>query len=594
MKQFSKIIFASMIGTFFALGLLFFTTISAMVALSGSGSGSDWKVEQTELKDNSVLGIVFDGPVVDRAKKKDIFAQIFMQNEPSEIGLYNLKRSLRKAAKDDNIKGLFLRFVNYQSGMANSQELRRLIEEFKQSGKFVIAYSEMYSESSYIIASAADEVVLYPKGFFEWDGIFSKLAFFKNTIKKLDFQAQVFRVGKYKSAIEPYINDKMSESSREQIDAIIDTAWDQLVKYASEKTKLSADELNSLANDMSVIYAKDAFEKGFVNLLASREEVDQKLMELTGAEEKPHFISWRAYHSEHVKPEKHGSKNKVAVVYAAGGIGSGRDEGDNISSRGLVSTLTKLRRDKDVKAVVLRVNSPGGSALASDVIWTSTQWLKDSKPFVTSFGNVAASGGYYISAGSQHIYAEPLTITGSIGVFGLSFATKKFWNDKIGMTFDTAKSHRFSDMESLVRPFDADESAKMQGFVETVYEDFLGVVTKGRPKLSERDAAHEVAQGRVWIGADALERGLVDELGGVDQAIAKAAELAQITDYDVVAYPRQKSPFEDFLSSISDVSTAAIQSLMPDRLLKLIEASEKQKPLQERVYTRMPFDIEIH
>lgn len=590
MKQFSKIVLASMIGMFLCFGLMFFVFTAVLVGTVNAGK-STWEAELGVLKEKSVLLIEFNGPIVDHMRRRGIFSSIMQYDEPPLMGLYEIGQSLKHAAKDNKIEGVLLNFKNFESGVANAEALRRDILEFKKSGKFVLAYAEIYTELGYLVASAADEVILYPKGYFEWDGLFSKLGYFKNTLTKLEVVPQVFRVGKYKSAIEPFISDKMSPESREQIDAIIGGIWDQILTYTEEKSKLSKDDLNSLAENMAVIYANQAQEKGFVNQTASFEEVEKKLLELTQVEDKPNYFSWRNYYRNHVQSFDIGKKNKIALLFTSGEIRTDSADGEQISSDELTRLINEIRLDKDIKAVVLRVNSPGGSALASDVIWTSTQWLKKAKPFVTSFGNVAASGGYYMSAGSQYIFAEPSTITGSIGVFGLTFATEKFWNGKVGMTFDTAKSHKFADLEYLVRPLNAEETEKMQSFVDTVYEDFLKVVTDGRPKLETRDQTHELAQGRVWLGKTAVEIGLVDELGGLNEAIAKAAELAKLSDYTLQVYPREKSAFEEFMQQFGDVSMMLVKAIVPEPLQKLI--MNKSQSLRDSVYARLPFEMEI-
>lgn len=589
MKQFLKTLMASMLGTSLALFFMFFMGVVVIATLASSDRR--FEEELGVIESDSVLRIDLKGPLKDHVRRRDLLTSILKYDEPPVLGLYELSMTLKKAASDDRIKGVLLNFEGLRSGLANAEGLRRQLLQFKKSGKFIISYAESYSEVDYLVASAVDEVALYPKGYFEWDGFFSKTMYLKNTMEKLNVVPQVFRVGKYKSAIEPFITDKMSEASREQIEALLEGSWQQLLKYAAEKTKLSTDQLNDLANNLAVVYAKDAKEKGFVNWLASFEEVEEKLKELTGQEEKPKYVRWRSYYKE-VEQDKSSSKSIVAVVFAEGGIGTEASE-DGISSKSLTKLLNKIRLEKEVKAVVIRVNSPGGSALASDVIWTSTQWLKgENKPLVTSFGNVAASGGYYMSAGSRYIFAEPTTITGSIGVFGLTFATKKFWNEKIGMTFDTAKSHRFADMESLVRVMDPQERLKMQQVVDSIYEDFLNVVTSGREPLQSRDQTHEIAQGRVWIGSQAKEIGLVDEMGGLDQAIAKAAEFAELSDYSIEIYPKALSPIQELMKQMGEVSVLAWDQLIPASLRSLIKSQDKQ-PMNERVLTRLPYDLEI-
>ena len=592
MKEFWRSLIASMVGTFAALFFMFFVMIAFFAGLSAMSS-SKWDSEMASIEDNSVLRIDFNGPLKDHVKKRDLIASILKYDDPPVTGLFELSQVLKKAANDSRIKGVLLNFQNFKTGMANAEALRRELAKFKESGKFMMAYGETYSEIDYMVASVVDEVILYPKGYFEWDGLYTKISYLKNTMKKVDVVPQIFRVGKYKSAIEPFINDKMSEASREQVDAILQGAWEQFIQYASEKTKLPNDDLNMLAENAEIMFAKDALEKGFVNLLASFEEVEEKIKELTEQEEEPKYVGWRAYYKDVLKDSSNDADDVIAVVFAEGGIGTQPNgDGDGISSRRFTKILHEIRKDENVKAVVVRVNSPGGSALASDVIWTATQWLKDSKPLVTSFGNVAASGGYYMSAGSQYIFAEPTTITGSIGVFGLTFATKKFWNEKIGMTFDTAKSHRFADMESLVRLMDPEESQKVQNMVEGVYDDFLNVVTNGRSSLESKEKTHELAQGRVWIGKTAKEIGLVDEMGGITEAVAKAAEFAELAEYRVEAYPKELTPIQEFFKQMGQASVLAFESIVPERFRTLLQETKTQD-LHEKVYMRLPFDLEI-
>ena len=599
MKQFLKIVLASMIGTFIALGSLFFFIlfISITLAVSTGKNQSQWKSNFGKIKDSSVLKLVLDGSLEDRSHFSDYYSLLF--DGESKMGLYEITRVLREAAGDKRIKGLFMEFRNFKSGLANAESLRREIMGFKKSGKFVMAYAENYGERDYILASAADQVILYPRGNFYWDGLATKVVYFKKTLEKLEVVPQVFRVGRYKSAIEPAIRENMSDASREQANAILNVWWRQLLGYAKEKTQLSLGELNALADDLSVFYAHQAREKGFVDELASKEKVEEKLMELTGTKDKPNYVGWKSFYRfivrEKEMTEKKGQK-KVALVFANGAIMSGKsayghsDEG--IYSGELSKMLRKIGRDEDVKAVVLRVNSPGGSALASDVIWTSTLWLKAKKPLVTSFGNVAASGGYYMSAGSQYIFSEPTTITGSIGVFGLVPAAKRFFNQKLGVTFDIAKTHSFSDISIIERPFNSRESEKIQGVITNIYKDFLKAVTDGREKLKTIKQTHEIAQGRVWTGKEAREKSLVDELGGLEQAIAKAAELAKLDKYQVEVYPKERTPFEEIFSRFTDISSHLMSGFLPEIFTTFFKKEELK--FYEKIQTRIPFDLEAH
>ena len=602
MKQFIKIVIASTIGSFIAVGLLFFVMVSSFMALTmasiSPSSHLGMQIKSQKIKDSSVLRLTLHGALEDRMS----FSNFFQINpkKPLALGLYEITRVLKKAAKDNRIKGILIEFEDLRSGMANIEALRRQIVRFKESGKFVLAYGESYGELDYIVASAADEVILYPKGEFEWNGLAAKIMYFKNTFGKLEIIPQEFRVGRYKSVAEPFTSEKMSKESREQTDAILKTWWQQMLSYAKDKTKLSVDELNLLANDMSVLYPEQAKAHGFVDVLSSIEGVNKKVLELTGVKEKPRYVDWKSFYRTEVKSvgkaQDTKAKKKLAIVFAKGAISKQSDvHKEGIGSDPFLKMFNKIRQDKDIKAVVLRVNSPGGDALASDVIWNSIEFLKKQKPVVTSFGNVAASGGYYISAGSQYIFAEPTTITGSIGVIGLLFITKKFFNNKLGVTLDTTKTHRFADFAPhlVQRPFDTEEKAKVKDYVGRIYGDFLNVVTQGRPSLKTNEQTHELAQGRVWVGADAKDRGLVDELGGLEAAISKAAELADLGDqYQVEVYPKKRGAFEELLFQISGLSSKIVSRFLPDVFKSLL--TKKKTKLHKNIQTRIPFDLEIH
>ena len=495
MKQFLKRVCASALGTFLAFGFISFFVFFILMTLvfTSAVNQSQWKPDS--IKESSVLKLDLKGSLKDRVGST-FFSFLFSDDPSGEMGLYEISRVLKQAAQDKRIKGLLLEFKGFSGGWAGTEALRREILNFKKSGKFVMAYAnEGYSERDYILASVADEIILYPKGYFFWNGLSAERTYFRKTLEKLHIFPQSFRVGEYKSAIETFTMDKMSRESRKQINELLTTYWNQILLYAGEKTKLSSGDLNQLAETMSVIYADQAKEKGFVDQLASRKEVEDKILELTGTKDKPNYVGWRSFYRSMDRgmelADKKNSK-KVALVFVEGEIYDGdryshshRDEG--IFSGSFSKLMDKIRRDKDVKAVVLRVNSPGGSALASDVIWTSTRHLKEEKKFlVTSFGNVAASGGYYISSASDYIFSEPTTITGSIGVFGLFPATEEFFNSKLGVTFDTVKTHFFSDISSLKRPFKSSERILIQDHIDKIYQNFLSAVVQGRHTFKDK------------------------------------------------------------------------------------------------------------
>jgi len=480
------------------------------------------------------------------------------------------------------------------AGWGHLQSLRRELQKFKEAGKFIISYGESYSEKTYYLSSVADKVYLYPRGFFEWDGMASTSTYFKRAMDKWGVTPKIFRVGKYKSAIEPFISDKMSEASREQVNALLGGIWGEIVETISSDRKVKVESLEKWAGEVSTIFAFDAKENGLVDELAPLEEVELDLIERTKAKKEPGWYNWSLYFQDKVKPKLESPSNKVAVIVADGSIVDGRGEPDQIGSKTFQKLMSKIRDDDSIKAVVLRVNSPGGSALASDVMWMSSQYLKEKKPVVASFGNVAASGGYYMSAGAQMIMAEELSVTGSIGVFGLNFNTKKFWNDNIGVTFDSEKTHSMADRQSTVRTLSPRESKKIQSVVDRIYDDFLTVVTQGREPLATKEESHQVAQGRVWLAKDAKAQGLVDEFGGLEEAVVKAAELGEVEgNYGVVLYPKERSPVEEVLRHLGQASEGFLLSWIPRSFLDFARSVKPNQKIHEMIWARMPFDIEL-
>jgi len=596
MKSFFRMIFASAIGTGLVLGLIFFVFIGSIVGAVGMSQQSEWK-KPKKGGQKDILTVSFNGPIVEKSRKVDVVEALLGYNETPTTGLYELTETLAAAAKDENIKGLYLDLKNVAAGWAHLETLRREIAKFKDAGKFVVAFGETYSERSYYLASIADEIILYPRGFFEWDGMYVSGVYFKNAMDRWDVKPQIFRVGKYKSAIEPFITDQMSEASREQLTAILGSTWETLSQAVAEARQVRPEDLDTWADEASIIYAQDAFEKKLVDLLGSYEEVETRLMDLTKAKEEPGYYEWQTYHKEKVENFGATFDDKVAVIFADGEIVSGRGDRERIGSSQYAGIMRDIAKDENIKAVVLRINSPGGSALASDVMWTSSQFLKDKKPIVASFGNVAASGGYYMSAGANYIMAEETTVTGSIGVFGLNFQTDQFFKTHVGLTFDTQKTHTMADSDSTNRALTPEERIKMQGVVDRIYQDFLNVVTQGRPELASVEESHEVAQGRVWIGSDAKKNGLVDDFGGLNEAIGKSAKLANLKDYQVVTYPKAKSQVEEFMGQFAEASTKVLTHWIPESLKSLyknaVDAKLGPKELSEKIYTRMPYDIKV-
>ncbi len=587
MKDFFKQVLASALGTFLAFAIFNFFMLIIVFGLIGFFAASyGGKEGIASVEDKSILFINVEGGITERRGAVDVVQEVIYDEKPKTIGLYEIREALEQAATDKKIKGVYLRLRYVQSGWAKIETLRNLLKKFKKSGKFILAYSEAYDEKLYYLATVADEILMYPQGEFEWNGIYSQSMFFKKTLGKLEVEPTLIRAGKFKSAGEMITEEKMSDENRLQVRELTQGLWDTIVaQIVADRKEVSVEKLNQMAQQLSLTSAKEAYNSKLVTQLIPIEEVEQKLLQKSGLkkDDDVRLVAWNAYGD----PSESGSsflskKSKVAVVLAEGEIqmGSGSDN-ETIYSDELSSLIRELNKDKDVKAVVLRINSPGGSALASDVIWRSLEYLKKSKKVVSSFSDVAASGGYYIAAGTDYIFAEPTTITGSIGVFGMIFNTSKFFDNKLGVTFDGVKTHDSADLMSGSRSLTPYEKGRIQDEVTNIYGTFLNVVHQGRKKFDGVEAVREVAEGRVWLGSRALELGLVDEMGSLDDAILKAAELAKLEDYDVVLYPDEKRWIDKVFESLGDVW------FVPSWLQKIL----LKAPTTEIYWARWPFDV---
>jgi len=592
MKQFFKYMFASALGLI--VGIFLIIMLGAIIGASMGGE------EEVEVKDNSVLRIDLSVPILEQGNDNPFQGLSPFNFKPQEsIGLNQILKALENAAKDEHIKGIYLDMNGVECGMATATEIRNGLLKFKESGKFIVAYSEVYSQKEYYLASVADELWLNPAGLVEWRGLASQIMFFKNMLEKLEVEPQVIRYGKFKSAVEPFMLDKMSEANRLQTSTYVNALWDVMVEGIAESRGTTVAELDSIADFALVQDAKDALEQGLVDSLVYKDQVLADLrtrLGVTEADGKINSIDITKYKSVPTvrtegEKDKGLAKDKVAVIYANGSIESGEGSDDAMGSETISKLLRKAREDKDVKAVVLRVNSPGGSALASDVMWRETVLIKQAgKPFIVSMGDVAASGGYYISCAADTIVAQPNTITGSIGVFGLLPNAQKMLNNKLGINIDTVKTNRYADLGSIFRPLTDGERQIIQNGVNDIYHDFIGKVAEGRG-MTTADI-DSIGQGRVWSGRDALRIGLVDVLGGLDVAVKIAAEKAKLTDYRTFEMPEMKDPFEKF---IADLKGDAEETAMRERLgqyypfLKDIEELARMKGVQ----ARLPFVMHI-
>lgn len=559
--------------------------------------------ERVNVKNNSVLHVKLDGPVIEREPKNE-FAKITGFSEEKKMGLDVIIESIHKAKDDDRIKGIFLEVQDINAGMASVEEIRAALADFKKSGKFIYAYGESYSQKGYYLSSVADQVYINPQGGLDFKGIGGQVLFFKRMLEKLDINVQIFRHGKFKSAVEPFDLEKMSEANRLQTLTYITALWNHMLTGISAERGISTTELNTIASNLEIRNANDAVTRKLVDKTLYYDEV---LIELNKKLEKKEtdqteFISLSKYadagKSRSDEDDVLPSRNKIAIVYAVGSIESGEGNDETIGSERIARAIREARKDSSVKAVVLRVNSPGGSALASDVIWREVILTKAVKPFVVSMGDVAASGGYYIACAADVIVAEPNTITGSIGVFGLIPDAGTMLNEKLGITVDTVNTNKNAGIGSVLRPVSPLEAEVIQQGVEEVYTTFITRVADGRGMtLAEVDS---IGQGRVWAGTDALRIGLVDTLGSLEDAIAIAARKAKLgTDYRLRKLPEMKDPFEDFLKGKSEEASAALTEAFIVQQLSVFKEQyfvfrRSQILLNARgVQARMPYDIII-
>ena len=547
MKSFLKQVLAVIVGICsvgaFAT-LMFFVMLGVMLATGD---------EKQSVSDNSILRIELTGTVVDRSTPSNPLNQLLGSSEASSQGLDVLIDAIKTAKGDKRIKGIYIEGGTMSSDFATLQELRGALVDFKSSGKFIVSYADSYTQGAYYIASVGDRVLINPSGLLDWHGIAMQPMFWTGLMEKVGVKAQVFKVGTYKSAVEPFILKEMSPANREQVESMITDLWKETCTAVATSRKLSPDSLNAYAD--RYITLADGADYKRLKLVDDLTYVDQVREELRKRmnDKEVTFVSPEVVAAQ--AEDTGDDDNQVAVYYASGNIvdvaGSGAlmGGGDEIIGSRVVEDLDKLANDKDVKAVVLRINSGGGSAYASEQMWRAVQLLKKKKPVVVSMGGMAASGGYYMSCGANYIVAEPTTLTGSIGIFGLIPDFSGLVKDKLGLRFDVVKTNKASDFGTLSRPFDAAESAALQAHVNRGYALFLKRVADGRTAAGHKmtpEAVDHIAQGRVWTGNQALKNGLVDKIGTLNDAILKAGQLAKAQNPAVVRYPAPKSWMESF------------------------------------------------
>jgi protease-4 len=588
MKQFFKFFLASCLGflvSFIALGAIGVWIISA-VATSAVNDEPNVDVD-----DNSILYLTLNNAIVDHTTSEGLPSVL---GGSSAIGLDDILASIKYAKTDDHIKGIFIEASSLNTGMATVEELRNSLLDFKTSGKFIIAYSDYYTQGGYYLSSIADKIYVNPMGGVEFKGLSAELVFIKGTLEKLGVEPQIIRHGKFKSAIEPLINDKMSESNRLQTRTYIGSLWNKMLDGVSKSRKISVTDLQTIANGLLITDAKAALDKKFVDGVKYKDEVLDMLKEKTGSESinKINFINLNNYVKVN-RPSVGDRNKKVAVIFAEGSIVDGKGSDGDIGSVTLSRQLRSARLDDKIKAVVLRINSPGGSALASDVIWREVLLLKKVKPVIVSMGNVAASGGYYIACAADTIVAQPNTITGSIGVFGVLWNAKGL-TDKLGVSVDTVKTGAMADLGTASRAMTEPERKYIQNQIEMIYDVFIGKVADGR-KMTKADV-DSIGQGRVWSGIDAKRIGLVDVLGGMDVAINIAAKKAKLEDFSVVFLPRPEKGLTKFFKDLSGDEDDKVSKIMAKELgpdYKYYQYLKNARQIQG-IQARMPYEIEIH
>lgn len=544
--NFLKIMFGSMLGFFLSL-ILFVIILFGIIA----GAVSTMKDgEKVDIKEKSVLQLDFGLGISERTPNNPLKFLARNGNTDMPIGLDDILASINHAATDENIKGIYINVEAIGSGWATAEEIRQALIEFKKSKKWIIAYGEIYTKGAYYLASVADKIYLNPAGEVLFNGMYSEVTFFKGALEKLGVEMQVIRHGKFKGAVEPFFLDKLSNENREQISVYVNGLWNHMLDRVSESRNITKDELNKIADGLLVRNADDAKQFKLVDDVIFKDQVLDELRKRLSIkeEEKISFVSLNKYRHS-FKDERKG-ESKIAVIYAVGEINGGNGDDETIGSEGLSEAIRKARLDKKVKAVVLRINSPGGSALASDVIWREVVLTKKVKPVIVSMGDVAASGGYYIACAADSIFAQPNTITGSIGVFGLMPNTAKLMHEKLGITTDGVKTNTYSDLGKIDRPLSVDEMAIMQTYVNHTYDEFITKVAEGRHM--DKNMIDSIGQGRVWTGMDALRIGLVDRLGSLQDAIDAAARMAKLKEYKLKILPKQKEPFEELMKSLKE------------------------------------------
>ena len=584
MKDFFKYMLASMLGIFLIGMIVFFISFGLLMGLV-----SYMEEQEVVIKENTVVRIDFKDPIPERTAKGGMLSDITSGSLKRVLGLNDILRNIEYASNDENVKGIVLNLNIVPSGTSTLEEIRDALIRFKERGKFILCYGEYMTQGGYYLGSVADEVYIHPQGFVDFKGLNARVMFFKGMLDKLDVDMQIVRHGKFKSAVEPLMQKEMSPENREQYESFVNAIWSTLLEDISDSRGISVDELNRIADKLSAYDAAEAAMTGLVDGVKYRDEFREIIsghmeMELDDI----NFVSLDKY--DRVAKAFSMTSERIAVIYATGEISGGQGSDKAIGSDRLAETIKKAREDDKVKAVVFRVNSPGGDALASDVILREMKLLQEVKPVVVSMGNVAASGGYWISCASNKIFADETTLTGSIGVFGVIPYFGKFMDNKLGITYDYVATNENAGFPPIMRPMSEYEREVMQRKVENIYELFLERVSGNRNLSTEE--VDMIGQGRVWSGTHAKELGLIDEFGGLYEAVNAAVEISGLDEYRLLELPVQIDPLVQLINELSGgVYTRALKAEMGPFYNDYMQAKSVLK--WEGIQARLPFYLDF-
>lgn len=564
---------------FSVVGLFVFTGVIASLSES----------EKFVVKDNSILHLNLNKPITEMEVDNPFDDFGSFAGEVSSIGLVELKAAIKNAATDDKVKGIYLNVNFFMAGMAMLEEVRQSLHEFKESGKFVVAYSEYYSENAYYLASVADKVILNTEGEVELNGLNANVTFLKGTMEKFGIEPQIFRVGEFKSAVEPFIRKDLSQENELQLKELLGSMNDHMLTSIAESRSIPVERVKQISKGMEVRNAQNALTTGLVDALMYEDEVLNVLKESASIDELE-MVTYSQYKSTY--SDYKATTNKIAVIVASGDIVMGKGEDASVGSTKFAKLIREARLDNSVKAIVMRINSPGGAYLASDVMWRELELAKAEKPVIASMSDYAASGGYYLAMPCDTIVAQPNTITGSIGIFGMLFNLSEMLEDRLGITHDEVSTGEFSGMLTVTRSLTAAEKAIIQKSIEKNYETFVTKAAEGRGMTVE--ALKEVAGGRVWTGVQAKERGLVDVLGNFEDAVSIAAQKAGIDDdYKLRYFPKQKPFFEKLMEDFGGQVKSEFVKQEVGEFYPYLKELQKVKNLKG-VQARMPFEMEIN